>query len=252
MADAFFAPLIQNPKSQIQNPPAPEVLRLRLVGANPAPRVVGQEELPGKTNYLIGNDPAKWRTNVPNYAQVRYEGVYPGIDLVYYGKEPEVRSQNSEGKNDGPAMGRMELEFDFVVAPGADPRAIRFALETGNSKIENGQSKIPNPNRKSLLMPTATASLTPPSPIPPTTQFPSCWAAATAPSSPSRLSPVRARIPARWFNRDSPGGIISPPSSRRLWANDAAVRTPLPSPRPENGTGENDETHSLIPSFFEG
>src|SRR5208337_2745882 len=83
----------------------------------------GAEELPGKSNYFIGNDPQKWRTNVPNYAKVRYQGVYPGVDLVYYG--------NQGGR----------LEYDFVVAPGADPRAIRFALETGNWKLETGNSK---------------------------------------------------------------------------------------------------------------
>jgi hypothetical protein len=134
-----------NPKSQIQNAKsdAPEVLRLKLVGANPAPRIVGQEELPSKINYLIGNDPAKWRTNIPTYAQVRYENVYPGIDLVYYGQESGVRSQESEGRTEksevrsqkaeanpqAPPAGRMELEFDFVVAPGADPKAITFKVE---------------------------------------------------------------------------------------------------------------------------
>jgi len=72
---------------------------------------MGAEELPGKTNYFIGNDPKKWRTNVPTYAQVRYHDVYPGVDLVYYG--------NQGG----------QLEYDFVVAPGADPSAI--ALDVG-------------------------------------------------------------------------------------------------------------------------
>ena len=99
------------------------VLRTRLVGANLKAAVTGAEELPGKSNYFIGNDPQKWRTNVPNYAKVRYQGVYPGVDLVYYG--------NQGG----------QLEYDFVVAPGANPRAIRFALETGNSKLETGNSK---------------------------------------------------------------------------------------------------------------
>jgi hypothetical protein len=63
------------------------------------------EELPGKSNYFIGNDPKKWRTNVPNYAKVKYQGIYPNIDLVYYGNQ-------------------RQLEYDFVVAPGADPNAI--------------------------------------------------------------------------------------------------------------------------------
>jgi hypothetical protein len=84
-------------------------LRMGLVGANSRPQVNGVEALPGKSNYLIGKDPKKWRTNVPNYAQVRYEGVYPGVDLVFYGPQ-------------GP------LEYDFVVAPGADPNLIGFEL----------------------------------------------------------------------------------------------------------------------------
>jgi len=85
-------------------------VRMRLVGASPAPRVTGLEELPGKANYFIGNNPTKWRTNVPMYAKVRYENVYRGIDLVYYGNQ-------------------RQLEYDFVVAPGADPRVIRLAFE---------------------------------------------------------------------------------------------------------------------------
>ena len=86
------------------------VLRMKLVGANPAPDVAGLEELPGKSNYFIGNDPKKWRSNVPHYARVAYLEVYPGIDLVYYGN-------------------RQQLEYDFIVAPGADPDAIRLGFE---------------------------------------------------------------------------------------------------------------------------
>ncbi|MBI3387242.1 MAG: SBBP repeat-containing protein [Deltaproteobacteria bacterium] len=82
-----------------------DVLRMQLVGANPQPQVAGQTELPGKVNYLLGNDPAQWRSNVPSYAKVRYHEVYPGIDLIYYGNQRQV-------------------EHDFVVAPGADPGSI--------------------------------------------------------------------------------------------------------------------------------
>jgi hypothetical protein len=92
------------------------LLRMKLVGANPEPRVTGVEELPGKSNYFIGNDPGKWRTNVPTYRKVKYQNVYPGIDLIYYGNQ-------------------RQLEYDFVVAPGADPKAIRLGLE-GADKAE--------------------------------------------------------------------------------------------------------------------
>jgi hypothetical protein len=84
-------------------------LRLRFEGANPAPQVAGVENLPGKENYFIGSDPKKWHTGVPTYAQVKYSQVYPGVDLVFYGRQ-------------------RNLEYDFVVAPGADPSAIRMNL----------------------------------------------------------------------------------------------------------------------------
>jgi hypothetical protein len=109
-----------NPQSALRTPHSAAVsavnLRLRLVGANRSPRIRGLEELPGKSNYFIGNDPSKWRTNVPTYGKVEYRDVYPGVNLVYYGK------------------GR-QLEHDFIVAPGVDPQQIRFAVQ-GADKVE--------------------------------------------------------------------------------------------------------------------
>src|SRR5439155_14903076 len=58
-------------------------LRLRFDGANPRPALVGENELPGKSNYLIGNDPARWHTEGPTYARLRYGELYPGVDLVF-------------------------------------------------------------------------------------------------------------------------------------------------------------------------
>jgi uncharacterized repeat protein (TIGR01451 family) len=81
-------------------------VQMEMIGSNRKAEVAGVDPLPGKANYFIGSDPAKWHTDVPTYAKVRYRNVYPGVDLVYYG--------NQEGR----------LEHDFVVAPGADPRAI--------------------------------------------------------------------------------------------------------------------------------
>lgn len=91
-------------------------LRLTLAGAQPQPRVEGLEPLPGRVNYFIGADAAQWRANVPTYASVKYTAVYPGIDLVYYGNQ-------------------QQLEYDFIVAPGADPQAIRLDFE-GAEQIE--------------------------------------------------------------------------------------------------------------------
>jgi hypothetical protein len=92
------------------------VLRMTLVGANREPRVEGTEELPGKANYFIGKDPTKWRTNVPAYKKVQYHNIYPGIDLVYHGNQ-------------------RQLEYDFVVHPGADPNRILLSFQ-GVDKLE--------------------------------------------------------------------------------------------------------------------
>jgi len=89
------------------------LLHIDLVGANPRATIVREEPLPGVSNYLIGNDPRKWRTQIPAYARVRYRQVYPGIDLVYYGTE------------------HSQLEYDFVVVPGADPNAIALHFSGG-------------------------------------------------------------------------------------------------------------------------
>ena len=98
--------------SEAEEAPAvpPAVVRMKLVGANPSPRVSGLEELPGKSNYFLGNDPDKWRTNVPHYTKVQYKDVYPGVDLVYYGNQ-------------------CQLEYDFVVGPGTDPDGITLGFE---------------------------------------------------------------------------------------------------------------------------
>jgi transcriptional regulator CtsR len=91
-------------------------LRLRLLGGNPRAKLAGVEKRKGVVNYLLGNDPNRWRTNVPTFARVKYDGVYPGVDLVYYGN-------------------RGQLEYDFNVAPGADPGGIRFSA-SGAEKVE--------------------------------------------------------------------------------------------------------------------
>lgn len=84
----------------------------RKLGALPS----AEEELPGKINYLMGNDPAQWHTGVTTFSKVRYRNVYRGVDLVYYGNQ-------------------RQLEYDFLVAPGADPRSIRMEFE-GVSRLQ--------------------------------------------------------------------------------------------------------------------
>ncbi len=95
-----------------------EVLRLRLADGNRQVAFEGLESAEGKSNYYIGRDPDKWRTGVNRYSKVRAKDIYPGIDMVYYG---------NQGK----------LEYDFVVAPGADPGLIGFNTQgSQESKID--------------------------------------------------------------------------------------------------------------------
>jgi hypothetical protein len=93
-----------------REPTISAVVRQKLVGAAPAPRVEGLDRLPGVNSYFIGNDPSRWQTRIPTYARVRYRDVYPGIDLVYHGNQ-------------------QQLEYDFVVAPGVDPGSVRLAFD---------------------------------------------------------------------------------------------------------------------------
>jgi beta propeller repeat protein len=94
--------------------PDPTTVRVQFLGAAPA-AVTGGAELPGKVNYLLGNDPARWRTNLPTYSDIRYQDLYPGITLTYAGQ-----------------AGR--LKGTYTVAPGADPARIRWRY-TGASNV---------------------------------------------------------------------------------------------------------------------
>ncbi|HEV2378875.1 MAG TPA: SBBP repeat-containing protein [Terriglobia bacterium] len=100
------------PSGSIENRAADSLLAMRLLGSSPKAAVTASDQLPGRANYFIGNDPRNWHANIPTYAKVKYENVYPGVDLVYYGNQGQ-------------------LEYDFVVAPGADPGVIQLALGSG-------------------------------------------------------------------------------------------------------------------------
>lgn len=93
------------------------LLKMGLVGADPKAAVVGQDVLPGIANYFEGSDPKRWKTSIPTYKRVNYHAVYPGIDLVYYGNQ-------------------RELEYDFVVSPGANPNAIGLAFKGATPKLD--------------------------------------------------------------------------------------------------------------------
>ncbi|MGO9088384.1 MAG: SBBP repeat-containing protein [Candidatus Sulfotelmatobacter sp.] len=91
-------------------------VQFALIGANQNPIVVSEDPQPGRVNYFFGNDPTKWHTNVPTFGRVRYKNVYPGIDLLYYGNH-------------------RQLEYDFEVQSGSDPRRIQFEIR-GARQIE--------------------------------------------------------------------------------------------------------------------
>ncbi len=91
------------------------VIKATFVEANINLSAAGEEVMEYKCNYFFGNDPAQWRTDVPNYSAVILKEIYPGIDLRYYG--------NGDGK----------LEYDFIVAPGADISWIQVQYEGANS-----------------------------------------------------------------------------------------------------------------------
>jgi len=86
-------------------------VRMQILGAQADLRGLGLEQLSGRVNHLRGADPEKWQTHVPTYRKVRYDNVYRGIDLVYYGSS-------------------RQLEYDFIVAPGASPDAITLGFES--------------------------------------------------------------------------------------------------------------------------
>ncbi len=110
------------------------VVRMQFVDANPAPAIAGAAQLPGIVNYFIGNDPAQWRTNLPTYAGIVYEGIYDGIDLRYDGAEGQLKGT-------------------YVVAPGADPAQIawRYAGAEGVSvDVQTGDLRIQLPDGATL------------------------------------------------------------------------------------------------------
>lgn len=116
---SFFKDLL----AEAAPPPSVPQVRLKLGGANENPEVIGLEELPGKVNYFIGNDPSKWHTDISVYAKVKYSNVYPGIDIVY--------SSNQE-----------QLEWDYIVHPGADPKLITIDIDGSEQLTLDAQGDL--------------------------------------------------------------------------------------------------------------
>lgn len=99
------------------------VVRIAFIGANPDARMDALEKLPATVNYFIGNDPARWHAGVPTYGKVTYSGLYPGVDLVYYALQER-------------------LEFDFIVAPGADPGTITLGFAGADELVLDPQGDL--------------------------------------------------------------------------------------------------------------
>jgi hypothetical protein len=104
-------------------------IRMHLVDSSKAVALTAEDQLPGTVNYFLGNNPVRWRSGVPTFGRIRYTGAYPGVDLVYYGNQ-------------------RHLEFDFEVAPGADPSRIQLSF-AGAEKLkldQDGNLSISTPS----------------------------------------------------------------------------------------------------------
>jgi len=99
------------------------VIQATFIGANPSPRMHGEDKLDARTNYFIGNDPNEWHIDITNYRAIVYEDIYPGIDLKYYGNG-------------------QEMEYDFIVSPGVDFSRIRIKYEGAESVTVNEDGEL--------------------------------------------------------------------------------------------------------------
>lgn len=98
-------------------------IQMQFIGANPQAQIQGDGEIPGKINYFTGNDPAQWRSGIPTFARVRVGEIYPGINLVYYGNQKR-------------------LEYDFTIAPGANPDSILIRFDGADKISVNAQGEL--------------------------------------------------------------------------------------------------------------
>jgi len=118
------------------------VLRMKLVGASGNALATGIERQPGIVNYFIGHDPKKWRTRVPTYAKAKLEGVYPGIDVVYYGNEQGARTQEARGNSPAPTMNRRAAATNAAFAGSAANRrgSVSWGQPGDSSPGDGGRS----------------------------------------------------------------------------------------------------------------
>ena len=126
----FLAPgnVVLNLERQQPQAASVDTLRMSLIGASSQANAVGLDRQPGVVSYFIGNDPKNWRSGIPTYGKVEYPQVYPGVDLVFYGNQ-------------------RQLEYDFVVAPGADPSSIAWRIDGARASVDaKGNAVLRAPN----------------------------------------------------------------------------------------------------------
>ena len=90
---------------------------MKIEGANPSASANALQRLPGVSNYLIGNDPSRWHTNIPTYKKVQFEEIRPGVNLVYYGNQ-------------------RQLEYDFLLSPGVAPQSLGMSFQGSDAAID--------------------------------------------------------------------------------------------------------------------
>jgi hypothetical protein len=108
----------------VSQAPQAGVLQMQFIGANPNPTIVGLDPLAGTSNYISGNDPTQWHTGVTQYSEVEYENLYPGVNLVFYGNSQQL------------------LQYDFQLAPGADPSQIKLNFQGASSVQLDAQGNL--------------------------------------------------------------------------------------------------------------
>jgi hypothetical protein len=124
MAKWGDVPSTSHAAKAVSEPRQTDTLRMALAGnARVSGEIAGMDRLPGTANYFIGNDPAKWHTNIPTYSKIRYNSVYPGIDLIYHGNQ-------------------RQLEYDFVVTSNADPQAIQLQFQGARKLTLNPDGEL--------------------------------------------------------------------------------------------------------------
>jgi Beta-propeller repeat len=115
--------MLQRRQKMSAKPSQVAVVRMQLLGASSGAQLAAADPKSGKVNYYLGNDPSKWRTNVPLFGRVSYRNLYPGVDLVFHG------------------AGR-QLEFDYLVSPGADASSIAVAFKGADGMSTNAAGDL--------------------------------------------------------------------------------------------------------------